>query len=97
MAVTAPRISVEAEAVEALHALHCLLSDLLYLVVVELQPLQLCNVVKCPGGDLLNLTTFNTTMESHTSHLSHYLRRQEPQSEGPFQKRDLLFSVAGYC
>ena len=58
MAVTAPGISVEAEAVEALHALHCLLSDLLYLVVVELQPLQLGYIVKCPRRDLLYLTAW---------------------------------------
>ena len=54
--VTPPGIAVQAETVETLKTVHCLLPDLLYLVVVELQPLQLRYIVKRPRRDLLYLT-----------------------------------------
>ena len=58
--VTPPGVTVEAQAVQTLHAVHSLLPDLLQLVVVKVESLELGNVVKCSGRNLLYLTSFNT-------------------------------------
>ena len=59
VAVTPPGVPVQAEAVQTLHAVHSLPTDLLQLVVVEVESLELSYVVKCSGRNLLDLTTFN--------------------------------------
>ena len=58
--VAPPGVPVQAQAVQPLHTVHRLLSDLLQLVVVKVQPLERGNVVKCSGRNLLYLTSFNT-------------------------------------
>ena len=99
MTVTAPGVAVQTEAVQSLHAAHRLLSDLLQLVVVKVEPLELHNVLKCSGRNLLYLTTFNiiTVNTGSIRETQLYLIHPAPLFEGPFQKRDLLFSVAGCC
>ena len=56
--VTSPGIAVKTQTVKPLQTVHRLLPDLLDLVVVELQPLQLGYIVKCPRRDLLYLTAW---------------------------------------